>query len=84
MKRVPPSVRMKEDVDRLLQGEGRDEAVSPMDGFVRGTAQFRRKWQSRRKRPRFSVGTTTGEARGSVPAGEMTMSRRRCRLRQVS
>lgn len=40
MKRVPPRVRMNEDVDRLLQGEGRDEALPPMDGFVRATAQF--------------------------------------------
>lgn len=40
MKRVPPSVRMKEDVDRLLQDEGPGEASAPMDGFVRATAQF--------------------------------------------
>jgi transposase-like protein len=31
---------MKEDVDRLLQSEGRDEALPPMDGFVCATAQF--------------------------------------------
>lgn len=40
MKRVPPSVRMKEDVDHLLQGEGQSGALPPMDGFVRATAQY--------------------------------------------
>ncbi len=40
MKRVPPSVRMKEDVERLLRAEGPAEALGPMDGFVRATAQY--------------------------------------------
>lgn len=42
MKRVPPSVRMKEEVEQLLRGEpGPEElALPPMDGFVRATAQF--------------------------------------------
>jgi hypothetical protein len=36
MKRVAPSVRMKEGVERLLRGEVRegDEGVTPMQGFV--------------------------------------------------
>lgn len=42
MERVPPSVRMKEEVDRLLRGEGSAEAVAmpPMHGFVRTVAQY--------------------------------------------
>jgi putative transposase len=42
MKRVPPSVRMKEEVEALLRGEtqvdGREPV--PMEGFVRGTARY--------------------------------------------
>ena len=42
MKRVPPSVRMKEDVEALLQGRGAEPELvePPMDGFVRGTARY--------------------------------------------
>jgi putative transposase len=42
MKRVPPSVRMKEEVEALLQGHGTEPAVgeAPMDSFVRGTARY--------------------------------------------
>ncbi len=42
MKRVPPSVRMKEEVEALLRGEGESDAAAPapMDGFVRGTARY--------------------------------------------
>ena len=42
MKRVPPSIRMKEEVEALLQGRGADPelAAGPMDGFVRGTARY--------------------------------------------
>jgi len=42
MKRVPPSVRMKEEVDRLLRGEvpETDAALPPMHGFVRSVAQY--------------------------------------------
>src|SRR6516225_10915125 len=40
MKRVPPSVRMKEDVEALLQGRGAEPVEPPMDGFVRGTARY--------------------------------------------
>lgn len=42
MKRVPPSVRLKEAVDRLLQGEAGPEAVGapPMHGFVCAAAQY--------------------------------------------
>jgi putative transposase len=42
MKRVPPSVRMKEEVEALLQGQGADQELGdvPMDGFVRGTARY--------------------------------------------
>jgi hypothetical protein len=31
---------MKEEVDRLLQGEASGEALAPMEGFVRATAQY--------------------------------------------
>ncbi len=41
MKRVPPSVRMKEAVEELLHGTGQEtEPVPPMQGFVRATAQY--------------------------------------------
>ena len=42
MKRVPPSMRMKEEVEALLRGEGEAEVTVavPMDGFVRGTARY--------------------------------------------
>lgn len=42
MKRVPPSVRMKEEVEGLLRGEGQADAPSegPMEGFVRATARY--------------------------------------------
>jgi hypothetical protein len=42
MQRVPPSVRMKEEVEALLQGKSVDQELTdvPMDGFVRGTARY--------------------------------------------
>ena len=42
MKRVPPSVRMKEEVEALLQGQGVDPELGdgPLEGFVRGTARY--------------------------------------------
>jgi putative transposase len=42
MKRIPPSVRMKEEVDRLLRGEVVEgvPAETPMRGFVRSLAQY--------------------------------------------
>jgi hypothetical protein len=42
MKRVPPNVRMKDEVEALLRGEGQPDvpAAVPMDGFVRGTARY--------------------------------------------
>ena len=42
MKRVAPSVRMKEGVERLLRGDVRegDEGVTPLQGFVRSAAQY--------------------------------------------
>jgi putative transposase len=44
MKRVPPSVQMKEEVEALLQGRpGNEESKTPegpMDGFIRGTARY--------------------------------------------
>ena len=42
MKRVAPSVRMKEGVERLLRGEGPegDDVVTPMQGFVGWVAQY--------------------------------------------
>lgn len=43
MKRVPPSTRMKEELDALLRGEAPEEAQpseSPLKGFVRGVAQY--------------------------------------------
>lgn len=38
MRRVPPSVRMKEEVDALLRGG--EAGVHPMTGFVRGLARY--------------------------------------------
>jgi putative transposase len=38
MRRVPPSVRMKEEVDGLLRGG--EAGVHPMTGFVRGLARY--------------------------------------------
>ena len=43
MKRVPPSTRMKEELEAMLRGEVRDceaQAENPMKGFVRGMAQY--------------------------------------------
>lgn len=42
MKRVPPSVRMKEEVEQLLRGQAPDTPAPavPMDGFVRATARY--------------------------------------------
>ena len=42
MKRAPPSVRMKEEVEVLLRGgdEADVPADAPMDGFVRTTACY--------------------------------------------
>lgn len=42
MKRIPPSVRMKEEVTALLRGDAVDGGVShaPMQGFVRSLARY--------------------------------------------
>ena len=41
MKRIPPSVRIKEEVTALLQGEAvGDGRETPMEGFVRATARY--------------------------------------------
>jgi transposase-like protein len=43
MKRVPPSARMKEELDALLRGETsaeNDGLENPLKGFVRGVAQY--------------------------------------------
>ncbi len=41
MKRIPPSVRMKEEVAALLRGEAAgDSGQTPMEGFVRATARY--------------------------------------------
>lgn len=42
MKRIPPSVRMKEEVTALLRGEppAGDGGQAPMEGFVRATARY--------------------------------------------
>lgn len=42
MKRIPPSVRMKEEVERLLGGESVQvaPAEAPMQGFVRALARY--------------------------------------------
>jgi len=42
MTRVPPSVRVKEEVEALLQGQETEPAAgeAPMDSFVRGTARY--------------------------------------------
>ncbi|MBI2988792.1 MAG: hypothetical protein HYY45_18675 [Deltaproteobacteria bacterium] len=42
MKRIPPSVQMKEEVTALLRGEppAGDGGQGPMEGFVRGTARY--------------------------------------------
>ena len=42
MKRIPPSVRMKEEVQQLLCGEAVEEAPAetPMRGFVRSLARY--------------------------------------------
>ena len=41
MRRIPPSVRMKEEVTALLGGEvAGDTGSTPMEGFVRATARY--------------------------------------------
>src|SRR5439155_21613107 len=42
MKRVPPSVRMKEEVEELLRGEAVEQAPAetPRRGFVRSLARY--------------------------------------------
>ena len=42
MQRIPPSVRMKEEVEQLLRGEAVEGAgaETPMRGFVRSLAQY--------------------------------------------
>jgi len=42
MKRIPPSVRMKEEVTALLRGQSVEGASSagPMKGFVRSLARY--------------------------------------------
>lgn len=42
MKKVPPSVRLKEEVEKVLRGEGLEEAPAepPMQGFVRALARY--------------------------------------------
>jgi transposase-like protein len=42
MKKVPPSVRLKEEVEKVLRGEGLVEAPAepPMQGFVRALARY--------------------------------------------
>lgn len=42
MKRIPPSVRMKEEVEQLLRGDAVDGAAAqtPMRGFVRAVARY--------------------------------------------
>jgi putative transposase len=40
MKRVPPSVRLKEEVEELLRGSEAPSSETPMAGFVRQLAQY--------------------------------------------
>jgi putative transposase len=40
MKRVPPSVRLKEEVEDLLRGPEAPSSETPMAGFVRQLAQY--------------------------------------------
>ncbi|MFQ5852197.1 MAG: transposase, partial [Candidatus Binatia bacterium] len=41
MKRIPPSVRMREEVEQLLRGEAvGDNGETPMEGFVQATARY--------------------------------------------
>jgi hypothetical protein len=42
MKRIPPSVRMKEELQQLLCGQAGEEAAAetPMRGFVRSLARY--------------------------------------------
>ncbi len=42
MKKVPPSMRMKEEVERVLRGEALEDAPAemPMQGFVRALARY--------------------------------------------
>ena len=40
MRRVAPSIRMKEEIDAMLKGEAPAAAATPMRGFVQQVARY--------------------------------------------
>ncbi len=64
MKRIPPSVRMREEVEQLLRGEAvGDSSQMPMEGFVRATARYM-------LQVAIEVGATASLGRGHYRRGE--------------
>jgi hypothetical protein len=81
MKRVPPSVRMTEEVEALLQGQPVEPEVAdaPMDGFVRGTARYLLQVAIEAEATAFWVAGIIGEATARERAGATAMNRKRCK-----
>src|ERR1700687_2919647 len=84
MKRVPPSVRLKEEIEELLQGHERPSAPAdpPMVGFVGRLARYMLQVAIEAEATAF-LGRDhyrRGD-RGSGSAGATATNRNRCRVR---
>ena len=83
MKKVPPSVRVKEEVERVLRGGAVEEAPAeaPMQGFVRALHVTPSKSPSRRKPQHFSGAGTIVGASECVQDGGTATKRSACKPR---
>jgi hypothetical protein len=84
MKRIPPSVTMKEEVEALLGGNAAcDSSSTPMEGFVRATARYMLQVAIEAEASAFlGRGHYRREGIGCGWDGETVMSPRGCRPRQ--
>ena len=86
MKRVAPSVRMKEGIERLLRGEGRegDEGGPPLHGFVRSAAQYMLQVAIEAEATAFLGRGHYRRGSGCARAGVTAMARSRCSLLELA
>ncbi len=84
MKRIPPSVRMKEEVTALLRGvpPAVGGGQAPMEGFVRATARYMLQVAIEAEATAFLAGGTTAEGIACAWAGATAVSLKACRRRQ--
>jgi len=85
MKRIPPSVRVKEEVERLLCGQGVEgaPAETPMRGYVRSLALHAAGIDRGGSLRHFWAGSITGAGDGGGCGGETVTSPGGCKARRV-